>query len=113
MKNEAITDRNSVAGKLREQAFNVEHYLGYWKHEPTTVNWSRVLGAVTGYAPEGDHVGQYFEWRRASGRQVALGRVTRLGARGAVYGRIFKKGTLSWGPEVQVARASSQFCDPE
>jgi hypothetical protein len=34
-----------------EQAFNVQHYLSYWRAFPTRTNFLRVLGAAEGYDP--------------------------------------------------------------
>ena len=34
-----------------EQAFNVRHYLSYWRAFPTRANFLRVLGAAEGYDP--------------------------------------------------------------
>ena len=92
-----------------EQAFQVEHYLALWKSDPSADNWARVLDAAVAYSPD--------EWQSkedakalvARGRRLYfvgiscgrpyLGRYTRVGRQGKLYGQSFRKGSKSWTKE--------------
>lgn len=86
--------------KAREQARNVEHYLGYWRSYPTADNWLRVIGAVEGYAPDEPTAGSYFWFTRPGGKpgteRRALGRYVRKGANGRWITQTFRKTTRTW-----------------
>jgi len=43
---------NDKRKRIGEQAFQVEHYLRYWKTYPTAANWQRVIDAANAYGPE-------------------------------------------------------------
>tara|TARA_R110000822_G_scaffold120633_4_gene254155 strand:- start:2214 stop:2531 length:318 start_codon:yes stop_codon:yes gene_type:complete len=94
--NKARTDNLARAA---EQIFQVKHYLDLWSTYPTADNWRRVIDAADAYAPVGNVAGAYFTFTRAAGRAgrvAALGRVSRIGARGCVYEQVFRKGARTW-----------------
>jgi hypothetical protein len=85
--------------RIGEQAFQVEHYLAYWRCYPTRANFLRVLDAVEAY-DDGTKKSRYFIVHNSGGRpgsdRRALARVARRGARGKVYTQSFRTGSRTW-----------------
>jgi hypothetical protein len=103
--------------RIGEQAFQVEHYLAYWRCYPTAANWQRVIDAAESFYPlleddgpevlkrrlrKGERI--YFTFTRGGGtgprsNRTALGRYSRVGARGCIYEQVYRKGSKSWTRE--------------
>jgi hypothetical protein len=88
--------------RIGEQAFQVEHYLAYWKCYPTRANWLRVVDAAEAW-DDGTKKSRYYIVNSSGGRpgsdRRSLARVARRGARGKVYTQVFRTGSRTWTKE--------------
>lgn len=85
--------------RIGEQAFQVEHYLAYWKCYPTRANWLRVVDAAEAW-DDGTKKSRYYITKISGGRpgsdRRGLGRVARRGARGKLYTQSFRQTSRTW-----------------